>query len=64
MSKGGRLTLLKSSLASIPNYYLSLFPIPGSIANYIETKFHHFLWNNSKEHHRYHLVTGSLFIDL
>lgn len=56
LSKGGRLTLLKSTLASIPNYYLSLFTIPGLMANDIEIKFHNFLWNNSKEHHQYHLV--------
>ena len=28
LSKGGRLTLLKSTLSSLPTYYLSLFTIP------------------------------------
>ena len=28
LSKGGRLTLLKSTLSNLPTYYLSLFTIP------------------------------------
>lgn len=54
--KGGRLTLLKSTLASIPNYYVSLFTIPEVVANEIETKFRKFLLNDSGDLHRYHLV--------
>ena len=34
--KGGRLTLLKSTLSSLPTYYLSLFTIPMHVANKIE----------------------------
>ena len=34
--KGGRLTLLKSTLSSLPTYYLSLFTIPTHVANKIE----------------------------
>jgi hypothetical protein len=32
LSKGGRVTLIKSTLSSLPTYYLSLFPIPKSVA--------------------------------
>ncbi|XP_062156716.1 uncharacterized protein LOC133864405 [Alnus glutinosa] len=32
LSKGGRVTLIHSTLSSIPTYYLSLFPIPVSVA--------------------------------
>ena len=36
LSKGGRLTLLKSTLSSFPTCYLSLFTIPSHVANKIE----------------------------
>ena len=33
LSKGGRVALIKSTLSNIPTYFLSLFPIPASVAN-------------------------------
>ena len=36
LSKGGRLTLIKSTISSLPTYFLSLFPLPVSIANKLE----------------------------
>ena len=36
LSKGGRLTLLKSTLSSLPTYYLSLFVIPIVVADRLE----------------------------
>lgn len=56
LSKGGRLTLLKSTLASILNYHLSLFTVPVSVVEVIEIKFCKFLWNDVGDHYRYHLV--------
>jgi hypothetical protein len=35
-SKGGRVTLIKSILSNIPTYYMSLLPIPVSVATHIE----------------------------
>ena len=35
LSKGGRLTLLKSTLSSLLTYFLSLFTIPMHVANKI-----------------------------
>ena len=35
-SKGGRLTLLKSTLSSLPTYYLSLFTVLISVAKRLE----------------------------
>ena len=48
LSKGRRLTLLKSTLSSLPTYYLSLFTIPTRVANKIERLQRDFLWGDSK----------------
>ena len=45
LSKGGRLTLLKSTLSSLPTDFLSLFTIPTHVANKIER-----LQRDSKTH--------------
>ena len=50
LSKGGRLTLLKSTLFSLPTYFLSLFTIPTHVANKIERLQRDFLWGDSKLH--------------
>ena len=49
LSKGGRLTLLKSRQFSLPTYYLSLFTIPSHVPNKIELQ-KDFLWGDSKAH--------------
>ena len=46
LSKGGRLTLIKSVLSSIPAYFLSIFPLPVSVANKLETIQRNFLWGS------------------
>lgn len=56
LSKGGRLTLIKVVLASISNYFPSLFSVLALVANQIERLMQNFLWNDSLEHHHYHLV--------
>ena len=43
LSKGGRLTLIKSTLSNLPTYLLSLFPIPADIAYCIEQLQRNFL---------------------
>ena len=50
MSKGRRLTLLKSTLSSLPTYFLSLFTILSHVANKIERLQRDFLWRDSKTH--------------
>ena len=44
------MTLLKSTLSSLPTYYLSLFTIPMHVANKIEKLQRNFLWGDSKTH--------------
>ena len=48
--KGGRLMLLKSTLSSLPTYFLLLFTIPTHVANKIEKMQRDFLWGDSKLH--------------
>ena len=50
LSKGRRLTLLKSTLSSLSTYFLSLFIIPTHMANKIERLQRDFLWGDSKTH--------------
>ena len=56
LSKGGRLTLLKSTLSSLPTYYLSLFTIPKHVAARIERLQRNFLWGGLGEGVTHHLV--------
>ena len=54
--KGGRLTLIKSVLSSIPTYFLSLFPLPSSVANKLEAIERNFLWGSFGSDFKFHLV--------
>ena len=56
LSRGGRLTLLKSTLSSLSTYYLSLFSIPVNVARRIECIQRNFLWGEMGEEHKFHLV--------
>jgi hypothetical protein len=56
LSKGGRLTLIKSTLSNLPTYFLSLFPIPADVANRIEKIQRNFLWGTTEEVAKFHLV--------
>ena len=56
LSKGGRLTLIKSTLSNLPTYFLSLFPIPASVAKRIEKIQRDFLWKGLGEEFKFYLV--------
>ena len=45
LSKGGKVTLIKSTLSSLPTYFLSLLPIPVKVANRMEKIHRDFLWS-------------------
>lgn len=56
LSKGGRYTLIKSTLANLPTYYLTTLTIPVSIAKRLETIQCRFLWGDGEDMEKYHLV--------
>ena len=59
LSKGGRVTLTKSTLSNLPTYFLSLFPIPASVANRIARLQRDFLWGGLGDEPKFHLVDWS-----
>ena len=56
LSKGGHLTLLKSTLSSIATYFLSQFTVPSGVADMIEKLQRDFLWGGLGDEHKIHLV--------
>ena len=56
LSKGGKVTLIKSSLSSLPTYFLSLLPLSGKVAKCIEKLQRDFLWNGIGGDPKIHLV--------
>jgi hypothetical protein len=59
LSKGGRVTFIKCTLSNLPMHFLSLFPIPASVANRIEKLQRDFLWEGIGKEFKYHLVNGA-----
>jgi hypothetical protein len=59
LSKGGRVTPIKSTLANVPTYFLSLFHLPRSVAARIEKLQRDFLWGGLGEESKVHLVKWS-----
>ena len=57
LSKGDRLTQIKSILFNLPNYYLSFFPIPIGFANQIEKLQRDFLWGGVGDEFKFHLIS-------
>ena len=57
LSKGGKVTLTKSTLSSLPTYFLSLLPLPGKVANRMEKLQRDFLWSGINGEPKLHLVS-------
>jgi hypothetical protein len=59
LSKGGQVTFIKSTLSSLPTYFMSLFPIPASVARCIDKIQRDFLWGGMGDERKFHLVKWS-----
>ena len=57
LSLGGRVTLVKAVLESIPLYWLSLAKIPKSILNIIKRRMFSFMWTGKKLKEGIHLIS-------
>lgn len=60
ISKGGRLTLINSFLASTPNYLLCLFKAPTIIYKQIKKLWRNFLWNGTDKDMKNHILNWDL----
>ncbi|RVW53156.1 putative ribonuclease H protein [Vitis vinifera] len=60
ISKGGRITLIKSTLASIPIYQMSLFRMPKIVVKRLEKLQRDFLWGGGNRERKVHLVNWEI----
>ena len=56
LSIGGRMTLIKSVLESLPTYYFSLFEAPKKVISDIEAVITRFLWGGNADKRKIHWV--------
>ncbi|KAG7984034.1 hypothetical protein I3843_04G136900 [Carya illinoinensis] len=56
LSKGERITLIKSTLSNFPMYFFSLFPLPEGVADRLEKIFCDFLWGGLEDAKKFHLI--------
>ena len=62
LSKGRKLTLVKSTLSSLPIYHMSLFVIPQKVSLKLEKIHRNFLCKEGKLQSRPHLVNWSIIV--
>ncbi|KAI8548067.1 hypothetical protein RHMOL_Rhmol07G0243600 [Rhododendron molle] len=59
-TSGERLTLLNSSLSSLPIYFMSLFKMPVAVAKVLEKIQRQFFWGDTMKKRKLHLVKWEL----
>ena len=57
ISKGGRVTLIRSTLSNLPIYFMSLFRIPSLVCKRLEKIQRDFLWGGGNLEKKSHLVS-------
>jgi hypothetical protein len=60
LNHAAKLELVRSVLASIPLYLLSVIKFPKWAITVINSQMAHCLWDNYEDHHRYHLANWGL----
>ncbi|RVW37986.1 putative ribonuclease H protein [Vitis vinifera] len=60
LSKDGRITLIKSTLASMPIYQLSLFRMPKLVVKRLEKLQRDFLWGGGSMERKIHLINWAV----
>ncbi|KAJ0836378.1 putative RNA-directed DNA polymerase [Helianthus annuus] len=56
LSVGGRLTLLKAVMETLPTYYFSLYKAPVAIINKLEARRRSFFWGSNGDKHKINWV--------
>ena len=56
LSIGGRLTIIKSVIECLPNYFFSLYRAPKRVINDLESYIRRFLWGGSSSNRKMHWV--------
>jgi hypothetical protein len=64
LSKGGQVTLIKSTLSTLLTYFLSLFPILVGVANRLEKLQRDFFWSGLDNESKFHLINWKVYIPL
>ncbi|MFS7922512.1 hypothetical protein Hanom_Chr03g00250001 [Helianthus anomalus] len=57
LSIGGRVTLIKSVLESLPSYYFFIYKAPKKVTDDLERMIRKFLWGGSSEERKMHWVS-------
>jgi len=60
LTLGGRLTLIKTILESIPVYWMTLYKIPKSVLNFLRGLATSYLWSGNNSHDKIHLTRWSV----
>ena len=63
ISKGGRITLIRSTLSNLPIYFMSIFHLPRAVRMRLEKIQKDFLWGDGSLEQKPHLVRWPIVCD-